>query len=81
MTYGVIYIYPPPFSFLDAKDLDGCCWVLSRSAYADDAGPMEIAAECRVGPDQLKASHRPRPLSPPLYAVSPLLPKAGDGNG
>jgi hypothetical protein len=45
-------------------------------------GPMEIAAECRVGPDQLKASHRSRPLSSPLFLVSsPLLPKAGDGNG
>jgi hypothetical protein len=53
----------------------------ARSAYADAGGPVEIAAECRVGPDQPKASHLKTALvlvlSPPLISS----PKAGDGNG
>lgn len=47
----------------------------ARSAYADAGGPVEIAAECRVGPDQPKASHLNRPRPCPLPS-SHLLSKS-----
>jgi hypothetical protein len=43
----------------------------ARSAYADAGGPVEIAAECRVGPDQPKASHLRLSVLMDLY-IHPL---------